>query len=35
MLDGGAALVKPKHGDQIDLWYGKLSSRYGWLKRSI
>ena len=35
VLGGGAALMKPKHGDQIDLWHGKLSSRYAWLKRSI
>jgi 2-polyprenyl-3-methyl-5-hydroxy-6-metoxy-1,4-benzoquinol methylase len=35
VLGGGATLLAPKHGDQIDLWYGKLSSRYGWLKRSI
>jgi 2-polyprenyl-3-methyl-5-hydroxy-6-metoxy-1,4-benzoquinol methylase len=35
VLGGGATLLAPKHGDQIDLWYGKLSSRHGWLKRSI
>src|SRR5882672_3226391 len=35
VLGGDAALVKPKQGDQIDLWHGKLSRRYGWLKRSI
>jgi 2-polyprenyl-3-methyl-5-hydroxy-6-metoxy-1,4-benzoquinol methylase len=35
VLGGDAALLKPKHGDQIDLWHGKLSRRYAWLKRSI
>jgi 2-polyprenyl-3-methyl-5-hydroxy-6-metoxy-1,4-benzoquinol methylase len=35
VLGGDAALVKPKQGDQIDLWHGKLSRRYAWLKRSI
>ena len=34
---GSPVLLKPrKHvGDRIDLWYGKLSSRYSTLKRSI
>jgi 2-polyprenyl-3-methyl-5-hydroxy-6-metoxy-1,4-benzoquinol methylase len=34
---GSPVLLEPKQnvGDQIDLWYGKLSRRHAWLKRSV
>lgn len=34
---GSATLLAPKSsvGDQIDLWYGKLSRRHAWLKKTI
>src|SRR5262249_32482386 len=33
-LGDDAALLEPRAGDHIDLWYGKLSKRYGWFKKS-
>jgi 2-polyprenyl-3-methyl-5-hydroxy-6-metoxy-1,4-benzoquinol methylase len=35
LLGGRASLLAPKCGDQIDLWHGKLSSRYAFFKRAI
>jgi hypothetical protein len=34
---GSATLLEPKRsvGDQIDLWYGKLSRHRAWLKKAI
>jgi 2-polyprenyl-3-methyl-5-hydroxy-6-metoxy-1,4-benzoquinol methylase len=34
---GSPALLRPRSsvGDQIDLWYGKLSRHHAWLKKSI
>jgi len=34
---GSPALIEPGMGvgDQIDLWYGKLSRRHAWLKKSV
>jgi 2-polyprenyl-3-methyl-5-hydroxy-6-metoxy-1,4-benzoquinol methylase len=34
-LDGDAELLKPRQGDQIDLWHGKLSKRYALVKKAI
>jgi 2-polyprenyl-3-methyl-5-hydroxy-6-metoxy-1,4-benzoquinol methylase len=35
VLGARSALLEPQRGDHIDLWYGKLSKRYGWLKKAI
>jgi 2-polyprenyl-3-methyl-5-hydroxy-6-metoxy-1,4-benzoquinol methylase len=35
VLGAHSALLEPQRGDHIDLWYGKLSKRYGWLKKAI
>ncbi len=34
---GAPALLKPKAsvGDRIDLWYGQLSGRHAWLKKTV
>jgi 2-polyprenyl-3-methyl-5-hydroxy-6-metoxy-1,4-benzoquinol methylase len=34
---GSPAILEPRQsvGDRIDLWYGKLSRRHAWLKKSI
>lgn len=34
-LGGRAELLQPRQGDQIDLWYGKLSARQRWFKHAI
>jgi 2-polyprenyl-3-methyl-5-hydroxy-6-metoxy-1,4-benzoquinol methylase len=34
-LGSRAELLLPRHGDPIDLWYGKLSPRYGWFKKAM
>src|SRR5205814_6869050 len=35
VLGARAALLEPQRGDHIDLWYGKLSRRYGRIKKTI
>lgn len=35
MLGTGAELMKPRRGDLIDLWHGKLSPRHAALKKAI
>lgn len=35
VLGDDATLLEPKQGDHIDLWHGKLSKRYAWLKKGI
>src|SRR5438477_627471 len=35
VLGARSALLEPQRGDHIDLWYGKLSKRHRWLKKTI